>query len=175
MAGKDLIGILRTPYLSVPLGSQLLDNLYRGIENTKYLITFWNSEIRQIQGSLGSHFPLGWAFCCQPPIIDLNLQLNIKDTDFKACIEIKNKTGITVFDVFHYLHKCLDNNLPRKIREQYPKNIQNTLTWYDYLRLDDKSQKSRVISTIETIDFERSKDPYSKEMILKLGLSRITF
>ncbi|WWC63547.1 uncharacterized protein I303_106151 [Kwoniella dejecticola CBS 10117] len=181
LAKKDLREILHTPYLSVPLGSKMLDYLCKGLEDTRSLITFWKDEIRQINGSLVSHPPLGRALRCQPPdttlTLDLEIELVSQDTATGAasntCIEFENKVGITVFEVMQHLHQCLDNNLPKKLREEYPKHLQKTKTWFDHLKLADKPQKSRVVITIEKVDLTRSAD--GEDLVLKLYLRRTTF
>ncbi|WVQ68491.1 uncharacterized protein L199_006699 [Kwoniella botswanensis] len=170
---SDLKTILDTPFLSMPINSQILDTIYRGMEDTTYLVTFWSTEIRKLKGSLRNHPALGWAFACQPPITTLTLQLYMTNDGTAATIQVENEMGITVFDVIHGIHKCLNNNLPRIISERYPKHLQTRLTWFDYLNLGDKPQKSRVIFPIEKVDLIRSND--GGELILKISLRRIDY
>ncbi|WWC93351.1 hypothetical protein V866_000185 [Kwoniella sp. B9012] len=170
---SDLKTIIDTPFLSMPINSQILDTIYRGMEDTTYLVTFWSTEIRKLKGSLGHHPALGWAFACQPPTTTITLKMYMTNDGAAATIQVENEMGITVFDVIHGIHKCLNNNLPRTIRERYPKHLQTRLTWFDHLKLSDKPQKSRVIFPIEKVDLIRSND--GGELILKISLRRIDY
>ncbi|WVW85377.1 hypothetical protein I302_107415 [Kwoniella bestiolae CBS 10118] len=173
LVNTDLKSLLDTPFLSTPINFTLLNTIYKGLEDTSYLVTFWGAEIRKTKGSLGSHPLLGWAFASHPPVIALNLQLYMTNYGSSASVEMKNETGLTVFDVILGIHRCLKNNLPRKIREGYPKNLQTRLTWYDHLRLADEPQKSRLIIPIEEVDLIKSTD--GKEFTLKISLRRIDY
>ncbi|OCF57681.1 hypothetical protein L486_05144 [Kwoniella mangroviensis CBS 10435] len=170
---SDLKSILDTPSLSMPINSQILDTIYRGLEDTTYLITFWSTEIRKLNGSLGSHPALGWAFACQPPTTTITLKMYMTNDRTAATIQVENEMGITVFDVIRGIHRCLNNNLPRTIRERYPKHLQKRLTWFDHIKLAERPQKSRVIFPIEKVDLIRSTD--GGELILKISLRRIDY
>ncbi|WRT68632.1 uncharacterized protein IL334_005610 [Kwoniella shivajii] len=182
---QDLKHILVTPFLSIPLSSPFLDKVYHGTESTNYLITFWGEEIRRNKWSLGSHPKLGWAFACLPPIQKLVVQLILSDPDsgitsnpstpnsYKASLEVENGTGVTVFDIIMGIHSCLKHNLPRRWRDGYPKHLGNTLTWYDHLKLADRTQRSRILLPIEKVCLTKSIE--NEELVLEIRSKKINY